>query len=134
MTKLGTRLREEHRALDAQFDEVAELVRAGDTATMDAGWTRLESSLIEHMDFEEKRLLPRFERVDPAAAARVREEHAAIRARLTELGIAIELHTIREAAVRAFLDELRAHATREDEALYPWADALDANERAELHA
>ena len=124
MTRLGDRLRTEHRALDAHFRDIADHVRAGDPIALDAAWTQLEGALVAHMAFEERHLLPLFERHDADEAAQLRGEHAQIRRRLDELGVAIELHTLREATAEEFLATLRAHAAREDALFYAWADRL----------
>ena len=118
----GERLTQEHQALDALYEEVANRVHCGDTAALDASWSSLEVRLLTHMDFEEEHLLPGFEVVAPDEVARIRAEHRAIRRALAEAGIAIELHTLREATVEEFLALLRAHAAREERLLYPWAN------------
>lgn len=51
---------------------------------------------------------------------RLTGEHAQIRSALSEMGVAIELHALREEAVTALLGLLRAHGRREDETLYRW--------------
>lgn len=123
MNSQGQRLRSEHQSLDALFEDIANRARCGETAVLDAGWSALETALTDHMAFEEERLLPQLARLDAAEAERIRSEHAQIRSTLSELGIAIELHTLREETVREFLTLLRAHAAREDRTLYACADA-----------
>jgi hypothetical protein len=70
------------------------------------------------MEAEERLLLPLLEASDPAAVARIRLEHARIRDSLTELGVAVELHTVRESHIRELIELLTAHAKHEDAALY----------------
>lgn len=132
MTPLGQRLHTEHQALDAHFEDIANRVHVGDTALLDAGWEHLEAALLAHMDFEERHLLPRFARDDAAEAAQIRAEHDEIRRRLTELGVAIQLHTLREEAALEFLAALRGHAAREDSLFYAWADRCRSGQEEEM--
>jgi len=70
------------------------------------------------MDAEELYLLPLLEASHPAEVERTRTEHARIRDLVAELGIAIELHTVRKPAVMALIDLLQRHSAYEDAALY----------------
>jgi hypothetical protein len=123
MNTIGERLNHEHQVLDGLYEEVANRVHCGDTAALDASWSALEARLLAHLEFEESHLLLGFELVAPAEAARLSEEHRQIRRALGEIGVAIELHTVREDHVEEFLGLLRAHAAREEALLYPWARA-----------
>ena len=124
MTTLGQRLTQEHRSLEALYDLVANRVHCGDTALLDASWTELETRLRAHLAYEEQHLFARFEQVDRVETARLRDEHAAVRRALAEIGVAIELHTVREETIEAFIAMLRAHGAREEALLYPWASAV----------
>lgn len=123
MPTLGQRLAQEHRALEALYEQVANRVHCGDTALLDASWTELETKLRAHLEFEERHLFARFEQVDPVETARLRDEHAAVRRELAEMGVAIEVHALREEDVEGLLAMLRAHGAREEALLYPWASA-----------
>ncbi len=120
MTTLGERLAHEHKDLDALYEGLANRVHCGDTATIDEAWGPLEARLRAHMDFEERHLLPRFEQIAPDAARQILAEHAQIRDALSEVGIAIELHALREDAMELLLTRLRAHGRLEEETLYRW--------------
>lgn len=124
MTHLGQRLRNDHLALDALCDDIANRAACGDWAVLDAGWTRLEATLLEHFSFEERFLFPRFAVTHPDEDAALRAEHDALRRQLAELGIAIEIHALREDTVREFLAAVRAHAAREDALFYAWVDEM----------
>jgi hemerythrin-like domain-containing protein len=50
------------------------------------------------------------------------EEHKHFRKKLAELSTAVDLHTLRLEPVRDFVDQLRAHARREDSTLYAFGD------------
>ena len=130
MTSLDERLREDHHTLDALCEDIVNRVQSGDTAILDAGWSDLDAMLVEHMDFEERSLLPRFDAMDPEESARLRDEHADIRRRHAQLGVDIEIHAIREDTVREFLAALRAHAAREDRLFHPWVAGLRLDEAA----
>jgi hypothetical protein len=70
------------------------------------------------MSAEEQFLLPLLEASDPAEVARIRAEHLRIRDSLTELGLAVELHTVREPRITELVRLLEAHAEHENTALY----------------
>jgi hemerythrin superfamily protein len=119
-------LHRDHQRLDALFEELLNHVHVNDAQLIDATWTRFERGLLAHLEAEEQHMLPALEREDPAVAARVREEHAQIRAALAELGVGVEIHIVREEMVERFVQLLRAHGKREEETVYRWADrALD---------
>lgn len=118
MTTLGQRLTREHQELDALYEDLANRVHCGDTATIDEAWGPLETRLRAHMDFEERHLLPRFRELAPVTAQQIVGEHAMIRGALADMGVAIEVHALREESLTAFLELLRAHGRREDETLY----------------
>ena len=126
MTTLGQSLLQEHRALESLYEEVANRAHCGDTAALDASWAGLEARLLAHMDFEEAQLFTRFELAAPAEATRLLNEHGQVRRALEEMGVALELHALREETVGEFLALLRAHGAREERLLYPWSSTLEA--------
>ncbi len=66
-------------------------------------------------------MLPVFGKSKPEEAREILEAHARIRERLITLAIDLDLHCLKPDQVRSFVDELRAHAAREELLLYPWA-------------
>lgn len=91
-------------------------------------WNELDRGLLSHLEVEERFVLPSFMRVDPDEAVALVREHGQIRELLLELGVAVDLHVIRLEQFRRFIEKLRAHADREDQLLYRWADErLDAS-------
>lgn len=104
--------------------ELTDSVEGADPPALKADWERFERTLRAHLELEEREIVPAVERVDPKAAARVREDHAEIRASLDELGVEVELHTLRKETVDRFLTRLRDHAAREDATLYRIADEV----------
>lgn len=115
-------LRSDHQRLDEVFEGLLNRMHAGDTEAAREMWGVFERDLSAHMEAEEALLLPVLERFDPEEAGTVRAEHLGIRKLLAEMGVAIELHTLREDRVEAFVRALRQHAAHEEEGLYPWAD------------
>jgi len=122
-----------HRHLDQVFSNLlgALEVNAPDVREL---WTELDHGLAAHMEAEERYVLPVFARVDPDEAVALLREHGEIRQQLLELGVAVDLHSIRFEQSRRFIAALRAHADREDRLLYRWADErLDRSLIAAAH-
>ena len=127
MTDTGFEIRDhllaDHERLEALFQQLLSAFEEDDREGVAALWTRFDRELLEHMETEERFLIPWLLRANQQAARAIMQEHRHIRSRLTELGASVDLHTIRLTMARAFIDELRAHAKHEDRALYSWADA-----------
>lgn len=119
--ELHTALHADHEKLEARFEALLEEMRAGTARSQSNEWTHFEEALFSHFDAEEKYLLPIFEAHDPDAATAVRNEHEAIRAKIRELGIGVDLRNVREQSVRELVQMLRDHAAREEK-LYSFAD------------
>jgi len=113
---------EHHRKLERMFEEVLETLRAGDVREAARQWSALDRELDQHMALEEREMLPQLAASERAAVEQIRAEHAEIRARVAELGAAVDLHRITEAQAKALFDRLRAHAANEDALLYRRAD------------
>jgi hemerythrin-like domain-containing protein len=113
-------LPEHHVELEAHFQRLMARCQDGDPIELRCEWSLFERELTEHLDLEEKELIPRFRRDCPAEAAQICREHEEIRMGLAELGIALDLHALRAEAVKEFLDLLRAHVQREEALFYRW--------------
>jgi hemerythrin superfamily protein len=120
--RLRDALLADHRRLDALFEKLLEQVHLGDTALADATWTELERGLLGHLEAEEQWILPGLDSSAPAVTAAIRADHEAIRRDLAELGIELEIHTLREETAARFIAFLRAHAAGEEEVLYRIVD------------
>lgn len=118
MNPIAARLTKDHEELDALLHSLAQDAKAPFSDALQATWGAFENKLIRHMEAEERFLLPLLEVTDAAEVARIRREHARIRDSLTELGLAVELHTVREANVSELISVLEAHAKHENDALY----------------
>lgn len=127
------RLVADHRRLDDLLSQTLRAVESDDREAIADTFTEFDSRLRTHLEAEERYLIPAFLRANPRDGRAFLEEHRHIRARLMELGTAIDLHTLRAGNARAFAGELRAHAVHEDGHLYKWAEEhLGASERASL--
>jgi hemerythrin-like domain-containing protein len=118
MNPVGTRLSQDHRELAALLENLSQAADASNREALTATWAELESRLIRHMQAEERFLLPLIEASHPAEVQRTLLEHTRIRDLISELGVAIELHTVRRSDIQSLIDLLRAHSEREDEQLY----------------
>jgi hemerythrin-like domain-containing protein len=133
-TLVRHRLLDDHARLLRGFEEVLARLRADDRDQTRVAWARFESSLLWHLEAEEHRLLPAFGKVHAEEAAVLYADHAQFRRRIDELGIAVDLHTIRADEAAELVETLDAHSRREDRGMYAWAEAsLDANDYEDLH-
>jgi hypothetical protein len=116
-------LDDHHVRLERICTELLSDAYADDPRALCARWREFETEIRDHMSAEEDLILPAYERAAPAEARAIREDHRRLREVLQRLGVEVELHQIRLRTVRELLDHLRAHADREDAAMYPWAAA-----------
>ncbi len=127
------KLTADHQRLEKLFDDVLRRLALDDRDETRAAWNEFDRGLTAHLDAEEKLILPAFAFAFPEEAAAIRKEHESIRATLLELGVAVDLHSIRWPAAADFVSALRAHATREDSLMYRWAEKnLEETVRAAL--
>ncbi len=112
----------DHRRLDVVLEQLLASFEANDRDGVARLWTEFESGLLAHLDAEEAHLVPALLRASERDARVILGEHKHIRLRLAELGVGIDLHTVRLESARHFIDELRAHAYNEDRLLYRFAD------------
>jgi hemerythrin superfamily protein len=124
MSATGQLLLSDHQRLDALFQRLLDDVQCGDWRVCQATWSGFERQLLEHLETEEKYLLPIVEREYPTETEGLLEQHAGIRRLLADLGVQIELHALREQHVRHFIQFLQTHAAREETLLYRRAKDL----------
>jgi hypothetical protein len=123
----------DHRRLESLLQRLVAAFASNDRQEIASRWAELDAGLLSNMEAEEKHLIPALLRAGASEARILVQEHRHIRARLTELGSAFDLHLARLDSVRDFIDELRAHAQSEDRILYRWADVhLDEPGRASI--
>ena len=100
----------------------------GDWDDLRRRWPAFGRELTRHMDAEEIRIISGFGREHPREARTLLDDHARMRAQLTELGLELERGNVSIESARRFMIDLREHAAREDAVLYPWAArGLDAS-------
>lgn len=125
----------DHRRLDAIMARLLRAFQVGDREQVANYWSEFDAGLCAHLEAEEKFLLPVILTTHERDARIIIQEHKHIRARLVELGIAVDLHVIRIEDARNFVAELQAHAHHEDSVLYGPANVqLDPVERTSIFA
>jgi hemerythrin-like domain-containing protein len=112
----------DHERLEQLFQDLRAAFDADAREDAARLWGELDRGLSAHMEFEERHVLPAFRSVGSSEVDALLREHDLIRRRLTELGIGVDLHTLRAEIVADFVALLRAHAHREDGLLYRWAE------------
>jgi hemerythrin-like domain-containing protein len=111
-------LLEDHKRIDALLDRLLAAVRADDREASQTLWKQCEESLLKHFDVEEMFVFPAIREGHSAEVDGLRREHDTMRRRLGELGLALELHTLRCDAIESLCTALREHAEREDSLAY----------------
>jgi len=122
----------DHQRLQALLAELLDEFEQGNRDDVRGMWDRFETGLSAHLAAEEEHLMPLFAKVEPAEAAELLADHAAFRRRLEDLGVGIDLHAVKLAAAREFVEALRAHSRREDRLLYRWAEGIGRPGPAEI--
>jgi hypothetical protein len=111
-----------HEGLRDQVPRLLAAMQADARAEVTTLWNELEHKLLDHMEAEERFVLPAFAHIDQGEATALLREHGLIRENLLELGIAIDLHFLRYERSQQFIDLLFRHAEREERLLYRWAE------------
>ena len=125
-------LAHDHLRLERLFAELREAFEADARDDVQALWSELDTDLRAHLEAEEEHALPRFAELYPDEAARLRQEHESIRTELTELGVMVDLHTLRADAAVRFLELLKTHAAFEEKLLYRFIEEKAAAQAAPL--
>jgi hemerythrin superfamily protein len=112
----------DHRLVEQALEQLVAAFEADDRERMRELWTTFEAQLLAHLETEERFVMPGFLAKNARGARAIAEEHKHIRRRMTEIGTAVELHVVRLETLRAFIEELRAHARTEENLLYQWVD------------
>lgn len=120
---LAALLGREEQYLEALFEDVAIAIEAGHEAWASVCLSELERALDAHFWLEERQLFPGLAMVEAARVTALRQEHERMRAELASLARSGPLRSASAASVRELVALLRAHADREGEVVYPWAEA-----------
>lgn len=119
---IGHILDQHHREIEEACLALLGACFAGDPSDLARRWGEIEHQLYDHMMAEEHFLFPAYQRDDPENAQDLRDQHALLRELALDLGVAIQLHTVRMEQIQAFVAALRAHGQCEEASLYRWAD------------
>ncbi len=123
------RLLSDHVALEELLAQLTSAIEGANPPELCEQWTRFEQNLRDHLDTEERCLFPLVDSAHRSDVETLRAEHQHIRRALSELGVAVDLHTLRKASVDELIAYLRRHALREDRSLYEWVDDSAAAQR-----
>lgn len=115
-------LRDDHLRLERWFQSIVSDAACGDQDNLRQSWCAFEGELSGHLDAEELHIFPLFTKDYPDEARALLGEHLQIRSKLLALGIDLDLHCLNADRIETFVAELRAHAHREDQLLYTWAN------------
>jgi len=110
----------EHARIERLFIQLVDAFRADAREDTQALWKVLEDTIAAHFAVEERHVLPVFMRDDEDEARALRAQHDEIRKGLAELGVAVQLHCLRDALAERFIAALREHAHREDVLMDQW--------------
>ena len=112
----------DHDEIDRALAALVHAYETGNHQIAREAFREFDARLAKHFAFEDEYLLPAFSKFDPVEAQAIGDEHRAIRTHVDELGIGTDLHLTRLPAIETLAQRLRAHARREDLALYRWVD------------
>lgn len=118
----GAVLRRHHAHLERTCEELCDAYEEGNWTDVESNFAILETELLAHLDAEENEIFPLLREVEPAEVEALLADHRELRTLLEKIGIGIELKVVGEDLANAFIARLRAHAAREDNLAYKWAD------------
>ena len=121
-TAVKARLLSDHRELEELLAQLTCAVEGTNPTELCEQWTQFEQNLRDHLDTEERCLFPLVASAHRDDVERLRAEHQHIRSALSDLGVAVDLHTLRKTSVDELIIYLQQHALREDHSLYQWLD------------
>ena len=116
-------LAKEHEVVLALSNDLLARAESGEWRLCDAVWDDFTRRLEAHMELEEKQLFPKLVAERPECQKDMEKlvlEHQEIRATMNRLGLAIQLHELRERHVRDLVTKLEHHAKAENQEFYPW--------------
>ena len=123
LSSLEGMLAGDHHRLDSAFHTIVARARSGDFDQLDAEWRAFLDALLDHLNAEERNLIPALAEDRPVEAQILLDEHTGIRLKLLRLGFDLRVRCLGAERVDAFVGALRAHAEREERIFYPWVDS-----------
>jgi hemerythrin-like domain-containing protein len=122
MTRFREELEKQHAWLETTLNALVSASEGKSPTDVAPAWAEFEHGLMGHLDFEEDELFPLVEPFHAEGVQRLRQEHARIRKLVSELGVAVDLHTLHRSEVDALAETLRRHAEHEDRTLHHWIE------------
>jgi hypothetical protein len=122
LSSLESMLAGDHHRLEREFQVIVTRAEGGDFQQLEIAWLAFERALLQHLEAEERTLIPALAQDRPTEAQALLEDHAGIRIKLLQLGVDLDLHCLSAERVTTFVEALRAHAHREENMFYPWVD------------
>jgi len=119
---IGHVLDQHHREIEEACLALLGAGFACDPCELARRWGEIDHQLNDHMTAEEHLVIPAYQHADPENAQVLREQHAWLREQALEIGIAIQLHTVRLEQLRSFVAALRDHTRNEEASMYRWAE------------
>jgi hypothetical protein len=122
-SSIDAMMRADHETLEQSIRTALAQLAGSPMDTVRASWLQMESRLVAHLDAEEHYMLPRFAKAYPHEAAQIYLMHKQLRATLEQLGLDLDLHTLRVEAAESFVRMLHEHAAFEERLFYEWSHA-----------
>jgi len=116
-------LTEHHREIEVTCQALLSRAYADEPAELIDQYRAFERAILDHLAAEEEMMLPMYAEAAAGEARALVDDHAALRRQLFQVGVEVELHCMRAQTLCVLIDQLRAHAAREDASMYPWAQA-----------
>jgi hemerythrin superfamily protein len=122
LSSLESMLAGDHLRLDRTFQALVKRAEGRDFEQLEIEWLAFQTALLQHLEAEERNLIPALARDRPGEARALRDDHANLRIRLLQIGVDVDSHRMQAERVDAFVEVMRAHANREENMFYPWVD------------
>lgn len=127
-------LRADHRHIERHFQTFREILanRGGAAGSRRRLARRIDRDLAAHLRIEADEVFPAIPTNSPAAAsglARMLEEHAQLRALLSEIGVARPTKDDFDTKMVIFFGAMRDHFATEERVLFPLLDATPGADR-----
>lgn len=118
MHSVRSRLVEDYQEIIRLLQWLRDAADGAESPRIHEVWGLCKQRLTEHMEAEERYLLPILEAQYPREAECVRRDHAEIRSRVAELGVHYELRLLRKTMTQDLMDLVSMHAAWEEKTLY----------------
>lgn len=120
-------LQDHQRALETAGHDLRTEIYSDNSITLLHRFRCFEHAITEHLDVEERELLPAFSEHAPEDARQIQLQHRELRDRLYHVGVDVELHRVRAAHLESLVGMLQRSLAFEATTLYPWAETHAAS-------